>query len=165
MAICAPLRRAHSPPVPRTGEPCSLSFHLQKSVFAGRLAYAPHIYAHALLQVGREHRRVNGFPAKSAAPPPGTRTAARPMRTVTRPIRAATHAPSHTHTRTRGRQRPPRLSAGCRAAFRAISGRTEGIVRSTFLARSPVGERGFLRRKKPIFRDVAILLFHYTLFF
>ena len=101
------------------------------------------------------------FPAKSAAPPPGTRPA-RPARAhadtpdtrIRTTRRHAQRAPPHTHTR--GRQRPA-ASAGCRAGFRAISGLTERVVRSTLLARSPVGERGFLHRKKPIFRDVAIL--------
>ena len=130
MAVCAPLRRAHSPPVPGTGKPCSLSFHLQKSVLQGAWRHSP-AYLCARPLAGRagtpKGQRISGKIGGSAAgnahrthtmralrahattrgyAPHADTPDARPMRTVTRPIRTATHASSHTHTRTRGRQRP-----------------------------------------------------------
>ena len=211
MVVCAPARRAHSPPgAGHRGNRVVFLFICRKVFLQGAWRHSPAYLCTRPLagragtpkgqrifrQNRRLRRRERALRARTVSTPdthtatPDAHTVARPTRTpprpthtathayahtVARPTHAATHAYAHTvarpthaathayaHTREAA---PPRLSAGCRADSRAISGLTEGIVRSTFLARSPVGERGFLRRKKPIFRDFAILLLHYTLFF
>ena len=170
MVVCAPARRAHSPPgAGHRGNRVVFLFICRKVFLQGAWRHSPAYLCTRPLagragtpkgqRIFRQNRRLRRRERtlralRAHADTPDTR-----IRTTRR---HAQRAPPHTHTR--GIQRPA-ASAGCRAGFRAISGLTEGVVRSTFLARSPVGERGFLRRKKPIFRDVAILLFHYTLFF
>ena len=96
MAVCAPLRRAHSPPVPGTGKPCSLSFHLQKSVLQGAWRHSP-TYLCARPLAGRARtpkgQRISGKIGGSAA---GNAPCA-PCARTRRHARHARRAPPHTH--------------------------------------------------------------------
>lgn len=114
MAVCAPLRRAHSPPVPGTGKPCSLSFHLQKSVLQGAWRHSP-AYLCARPLAGRagtpKGQRISGKIGGSAA--------GNAHRAHTR-----IHAPRHKHRRAPNAYRHTPDTRPMRAIARAYARET-----------------------------------------